>query len=40
MTLAALDWPGVLPMAWGVAAGVLGWTGAHLAWLARSRRSA
>lgn len=36
-TVAAVSgWPGLVPMAWGIAAAVLVWTGTHLWWLARN----
>jgi hypothetical protein len=39
----ASDWPGLLPFGWGVAAGIVAWTGVHIWWLTRvwprSRRS-
>jgi hypothetical protein len=31
----ASDWPGQVPMGWGVAAGVVGWTGAQIWWVVR-----
>ena len=30
------DWPGTTPMAWGIVAGVLGWTTAQIWWVYRS----
>jgi hypothetical protein len=38
MMAAALDWVGLIPMAWGIAAGVAAWTGAHIWWTARTHR--
>lgn len=36
-TVAAVSgWPGLVPMAWGIAAAVLVWTGTHIWWLARN----
>jgi hypothetical protein len=29
------DWPGLVPFGWGVAAGIVAWTGVHIWWLAR-----
>jgi hypothetical protein len=29
------DWPGLLPFGWGVAAGIVAWTGVHIWWLTR-----
>lgn len=41
LTLAALaGWSGLVPMAWGVAAGVLGWIAAHIWWFTRGHRAA
>ncbi|WP_428983000.1 hypothetical protein [Phytohabitans maris] len=31
----ASDWPGLLPFGWGVAAGIVAWTGVHIWWLTR-----
>jgi hypothetical protein len=31
------DWPGTAPMAWGIVAGVLGWTTAQIWWLRTDR---
>jgi hypothetical protein len=30
-------WAGQVPLGWGVALGVVGWTGVHIVWLARRR---
>jgi hypothetical protein len=32
--LGGSDWPGLLPMAWGIVAGVVGWTAAQIWWFA------
>jgi hypothetical protein len=29
------DWPGLVPFGWGVAAGIVAWTGVHIWWLTR-----
>ncbi|GAA4456253.1 hypothetical protein [Phytohabitans houttuyneae] len=31
----ASDWAGLVPFGWGVAAGIVAWTGVHIWWLAR-----
>jgi hypothetical protein len=38
MLVAASGWAGLIPMAWGIVAGVVGWTGAHISWVARAHR--
>lgn len=35
MVAAALEWDGLIPMAWGIAAAVVGWISGHAWWLAR-----
>ncbi|HYN94252.1 MAG TPA: hypothetical protein VES42_10435 [Pilimelia sp.] len=36
MAVAQTGWAGLIPMAWGIAAGVVAWTSAHIWWLARN----
>jgi hypothetical protein len=33
IVLGGEDWPGLLPMAWGIVAGVVGWSAAQIWWI-------
>jgi hypothetical protein len=33
IVLGGTGWPGLLPMAWGIVAGVVGWTAAQIWWI-------
>ncbi|MCW6004663.1 hypothetical protein K1W54_08710 [Micromonospora sp. CPCC 205371] len=35
MIVATADWAGLVPMGWGVAAGVVAWTGVHIWWITK-----
>jgi hypothetical protein len=39
-SVSASDWPGRLALCWGMIAGVLGWTGMQIWWVARTIRPA
>lgn len=39
MTSVPADWPGLVPLGWGVVVSVVAWTGAQIWWVVRSRQA-
>jgi hypothetical protein len=39
LAIGSTDWVGGIPMAWGIVAGVVGWTGVQIWWVLRMQRS-
>lgn len=35
IAMSSSDWAGMVPMGWGIAAGVVAWTGVHIWWLTK-----
>jgi hypothetical protein len=33
--ITSADWAGLVPMGWGVAVGVVAWTGVHIWWITK-----